>query len=130
MTAADQAVEGRSLAKAARIRKAPTIREQAEMARAEQQTASETQKRPGIGGRLPNFGVTALVAKVLRLLRWLVPVYLINSWRELRQVTWTNRRETWRLTFAVFIFAIVFGSLVAGVDKILDIIFKKFILHV
>ena len=63
-----------------------------------------------------------------RVLRWLVPRYLVNSWREVRQVVWPNRRETWRLTLAVFVFAIVFGALVAGVDKGLDEIFKKVIL--
>lgn len=61
-------------------------------------------------------------------LSWLVPRYFVNSWREVRLVTWPNRRETWRLTLAVFIFAIVFGSMVAAVDKGLDEIFKKVIL--
>jgi len=61
-------------------------------------------------------------------LGWLTPKYLINSCRELRQVYWPSRRETWRLTLAVFVFAVVFGGLVAGVDKGLDEIFKKVVL--
>jgi len=65
---------------------------------------------------------------VKRVLRWLAPSYFVNSWREVRQVTWPSRRETWRLTAAVFVFAIIFGGLVAGVDKGLDEIFKKVIL--
>jgi len=52
----------------------------------------------------------------------------VNAWREVRQVTWPSRRETWRLTGAVFIFAIVFGALVYGVDTGLDALFKKVIL--
>jgi len=73
-----------------------------------------------------------LLARIFRpiggALAWLAPKYLINSWREVRQVVWPSRRETWRLTLAVFVFAIVFGALVAGVDKGLDEIFKKVVL--
>ncbi|MGH7156891.1 MAG: preprotein translocase subunit SecE [Candidatus Saccharimonadales bacterium] len=65
---------------------------------------------------------------IKKVLSWIVPRYFVNAWRELRQVQWTSRRETWRLTLAVFIFAIVFGALVAGVDKGLDEIFKKVVL--
>jgi preprotein translocase SecE subunit len=65
---------------------------------------------------------------VKKYLAWLVPKYFVNSWRELRQVHWPNRRETWRLTLAVFVFAIIFGAMVAGVDKGLDALFKKLVL--
>lgn len=50
--------------------------------------------------------------------------YFISSWQELRQVTWPNRRQTWQLTSAVIIFAVIFGLLLAGVDHGLDKIFK------
>lgn len=66
---------------------------------------------------------------IARLLGWLVPRYFINSWRELRLVTWPNRRETWRLTGAVLVFAIVFGALVWVVDLGLDQLFKRFVLR-
>ncbi len=65
---------------------------------------------------------------LVKLLGWLVPRYLINAWRELKQVTWPSRRESWRLTGAVFIFAIIFGVLATIVDRSLDDIFKKTIL--
>lgn len=54
--------------------------------------------------------------------------YLRSSWRELRQVTWPNRRNTVKLTTAVFIFAIVFGAIIATVDYGLDKIFHKLLL--
>ena len=63
-----------------------------------------------------------------RVLRWMIPRYIINSWRELKLVTWPNRRETWKLTSAVFVFALVFGIMVTVVDLGLDQIFKRFIL--
>jgi preprotein translocase SecE subunit len=54
--------------------------------------------------------------------------YFRNSWKELREVTWPNRRETWQLTFAVFVFAIIFGALITVTDYGLDKLFKKVIL--
>lgn len=58
----------------------------------------------------------------------LVPRYFRNSWRELRQVTWPNGKESRRLTFAVMAFATVFGVLIAVTDYGLDKVFKKVIL--
>jgi preprotein translocase SecE subunit len=124
-----------------RVRKsAPTVRELAEAAR----TKSE-QKKPArarqivakpvapirklkLGEKTPFRQAKKPLRKVKKILSWLVPKYFVNSWRELRQVVWPNRRETWRLTLAVFIFAIIFGALVAGVDKALDELFKKLVL--
>ncbi len=124
-----------------RVRKtAPTVRQRAEQA---QQKASEPKPRrikraasaaarPVKKLHLPDNAVTKPIKSVgrflKRVLRRLVPSYFINAWRELKLVTWPTRLETWRLTGAVFIFAIVFGALVAGVDKILDVIFKNFVL--
>jgi preprotein translocase SecE subunit len=67
--------------------------------------------------------------KPLRVLgRILWPTYFRNSWKELRQVTWPTRRETWQLTFAVIIFSIIFGLLIAVVDYGLDKGFKQLII--
>jgi preprotein translocase SecE subunit len=124
-----------------RVRKAPTIREQAEVARAK----AESGKEPGRIGKLKSKSgsalkktrithnpITKILAKtgrfLLKVLRFLIPNYFINSWREVKLVTWPTRSETWRLTSAVFIFAVVFGAMVSGVDKVLDLIFKKLIL--
>ena len=117
-----------------RIRKAPTTSEQAET-----KTSAQPLKPSVVNNKLPRVGLGRSLGRLLaiilrplkpflRPLRWLVPTYFINSWREVRQVSWPNRRETWRLSLAVFIFAIVFGALVAAVDKGLDELFKKVIL--
>lgn len=55
--------------------------------------------------------------------------YFRSSWQELRQVTWPNRKETLKLTIAVFIFAIVFSLAIALVDYGLDKIFRKILLN-
>ncbi len=60
--------------------------------------------------------------------RILWPTYFRNSWKELRQVTWTTRRETWQLTLAVIIFSVIFGVLIAIVDYGLDKGFKQLLL--
>lgn len=124
-----------------RVRKAPTLREQAELARAKSTQTQKSGRVRKVASRaavpfrkvkIPGNPATRALAKVVRIiakvLRWLVPSYFLNSWREVRQVTWPSRRETWRLTMAVFVFAIVFGALVAGVDKGLDAVFKNVVL--
>ena len=60
--------------------------------------------------------------------RHLIPRYLINSWKELRLVSWPNRKETRQLTTAVVLFAIAIGFMVAVVDYGLDKLFRKVIL--
>jgi len=128
-------------AKKPRIRKAePTIRERAEIAqtKAEDNKPSRvrsvvtTTTKPLKKARLPQNQVGDSVRKfgrgVAKVLGWIVPKYFRNSWREVKQVAWPSRRETWRLTGAVFIFAIVFGAMVAVVDKGLDEVFKKLVL--
>ena len=124
-----------------RIRKsAPTVREITEKAQVE---AEKPQRRAGAviwrAIRRPFLRVTRIDNSVIRLLSrilrpirkilsWLVPRYFVNSWRELKLVTWPGRRETWRLTGAVFVFAIVFGIMITVVDKIIDKLFKELVI--
>ena len=70
-----------------------------------------------------------LIGKVLKFIgRIVFPSYFRNSWRELRLVKWPNRTESRQLTFAVLVFAIIFGGLVAIVDFGLDKVFKQVLL--
>lgn len=59
----------------------------------------------------------------------LAPPYIRNAWNELRQVTWPNRTQTRRLTFAVIVFSVIFGGVVAIVDYGLDKVFRALILN-
>ena len=52
------------------------------------------------------------------------PGYFRTAFKELKQVSWPSRRETWRLMTAVFIFALVFGLLITVVDYGLEKLFK------
>jgi preprotein translocase SecE subunit len=124
-----------------RIRKtAPTIRERAEAAKTKAEQPKTSRLHPTLSKaasplsrvRLPENKATSALKRVGRILakilKWLVPNYFVNAWREVRLVAWPTRKETWRLTSAVFIFAIVFGAMVAAVDKGLDEIFKNLVL--
>ena len=67
-----------------------------------------------------------IISKPFRLLgKILFPKYFRNSYRELRQVAWPNRRESRQLTFAVLAFAVVFGIVIAIVDYGLDKLFRE-----
>jgi preprotein translocase SecE subunit len=70
-----------------------------------------------------------LVGKLLRPLgKVLLIPYFRSSWQELKQVTWPNWRQSRSLTFAVLLFAIVFGAAIAGVDYGLDKLFRNILL--
>jgi preprotein translocase SecE subunit len=81
------------------------------------------------GKFLGRFRVFRFIAKVFKFLAKILLInYLISSWKELKLVTWPSRRESWRLTFAVLAFAIVFGALVATLDYGLSHLFKSLLL--
>lgn len=90
----------------------------------------ETKTKLGTTGRkeyylpLPD----SKLGKWLNKPRSIVPRFLRNSWQELQGVTWPDRSETFRLTVAVLLFAIFFGSMIAGIDYVLDNVFRRVIL--
>ncbi len=59
--------------------------------------------------------------------RSLTPGYFRSAWKELKQVTWPGRKETWRLVFAVFMFALVMGTLIAVLDYVLEKLLRTII---
>jgi len=121
------------------VRKAETVRE-----KTEKSALPKREKKTGIlrltigyifwplrwvGRRIAKFGRFLGRYKVFRVIgRIFWPLYFRNSWKELRQVTWPTRRETWQLTLAVIIFSIIFGVLIAIVDYGLDKVFKQLII--
>jgi preprotein translocase SecE subunit len=58
----------------------------------------------------------------------LFPEYFRSSWRELKLVKWPNWKQSRQLTFAVLVFAIIFGITVAIVDYGLDKLFRDILL--
>ena len=45
-----------------------------------------------------------------------LPKYFRDSWQEVKKVNWPNRKETWRLTWSVFIFSAFFAIFTALAD--------------
>jgi preprotein translocase SecE subunit len=78
---------------------------------------------------LGRFRAVRIIGRVFRIIgRIIFPRYIRNSFRELRLVTWPDRRTSWRLTYAVIVFSIIFGLIVAGLDWVLGKIFKEIII--
>ena len=50
--------------------------------------------------------------------------YLRDSWRELRQVRWPNRKVTWKMVLAVFVYTALFVTFLVVVDLLFDWLFN------
>lgn len=126
-----------------RIRKAETVRERTMKAAAKAEAkASKQPKRRRILGLLAK--IFRPLKKPLYIISWpfrlrpvrfvgrvigriLWPKYFRNAWKEIRQVTWPSRGDTWKLTLAVLIFALAFGLATAGVDWVLDKVIRRLV---
>ena len=73
---------------------------------------------------LPNNRIGRILRKRVRIM----PKFVREAWQEIRQVQWPNRRETVRLTIAVFMFALIFALIIGLLDFGLDKLFKQVIL--
>jgi preprotein translocase SecE subunit len=123
-----------------RIRKVETVRQKAEKAQTPKQPRRVKRTTQAAVGKVNQvssadkggFRIFRVLRKLVRgffgITRHLVPRFFREAWAELRQVKWPNRRETFRLTSAVVIFAIVFGTVVALTDYGLDKFFRQLLL--
>jgi len=50
--------------------------------------------------------------------------YFRDSWREIRQVRWPNRKTTWKMVIAVIIYAALFLILITLLDMLFSFIFN------
>jgi preprotein translocase SecE subunit len=75
---------------------------------------------------LGRFKVIGVPARIIG--RILLPRYIRNSWGEIRLVSWPSFKQTWRLTYAVIVFSIIFGVIIFFVDFGLNKLFKEFII--
>lgn len=129
-------------AKKPRVRKVETVRERAaretSKAEAKANKAPKRKVRRAAGKVAKPFKKPAsMLAKPFRtrpmrfIGRWLGrifwPKYFRNAWAEVKQVTWPSRRDTWKLTLAVLIFALVFGLATAGTDWVLDKVIRRLV---
>ena len=127
--------------KKARIRKPQTVRERVENVQNKEEKPRRIRKSAEKVAR--QFKAAATVgrkeyylslpdSRVFRFLnkrRSFIPRFFREAWAELKQVSWPNRKETFKLTTAVFIFAIAFGLIIAITDYGLDKLFRKVLLQ-
>jgi len=50
--------------------------------------------------------------------------YLRDSWRELRQVRWPNRKATWKMVLAVIVYTVLFVVLISLLDTFFSFLFN------
>lgn len=123
-----------------RVRKAETVRERNEKATQKAEAnANKVKKQPVRKAARAVRRPLSVVAKPFKVrpvrfvFRWLgkilLPKYFRNAYKELRQVKWPSRRETWKLTFAVLIFAVAFGFFVTITDYGLDKVIRRIVLR-
>ena len=85
-------------AKASKVRKAE---------KAERKAAKKNEKKPFI-----------LIRPFVALFR-----YLHDSWLELRQVRWPNRKATWKMVLAVIVYTLLFMAVIGLLDLLFGWLF-------
>jgi preprotein translocase subunit SecE len=50
--------------------------------------------------------------------------YLRDSYRELKKVTWPDRKSAWKLTGTVFIFSVIMALILFGLDSLFSKLFE------
>ena len=53
--------------------------------------------------------------------------YLRDSWKEIRQVRWPNRKATWKMVLAVFIYTALFVAIISLLDLFFTWLFSMII---
>ena len=51
--------------------------------------------------------------------------YFKESWQEIRQVRWPNRKATWKMVLAVIIYAAIFVAFLMTLDALFSLIFNQ-----
>lgn len=113
-----------------RARSASAPKKQRRLKSASQKLASPV-RRAARAGRLEFYLPMPdnRVGRFLNKPRRLIPRYFREAWAELRLVIWPGRRETAKLTLAVFLFAAFFMVFITAADFVLDRVFKQLILN-
>lgn len=50
--------------------------------------------------------------------------YLRDSWHEIRQVRWPDRRLTWKMTLSVIVYVVIFSVIIMLLDMFFSFIFN------
>lgn len=101
-----------------------TVRTKAEKARIEADKPAKARRgRKFLRALFKPFKI--IFRPLIWLLKRITPRYFVNAFKELRQVTWPNRRQSRQLTTAVILFSTAFAIAISVLDYGLNIVFKK-----
>ncbi|MDQ3064702.1 MAG: preprotein translocase subunit SecE [bacterium] len=120
-----ETVRSRAAKSAAKAEARATQQPKRRVRRAASAVAKPLRKPAGILSAPFRLRPVKFVGNILGRIFW--PKYFRNSYSEVRQVTWPTRRETWKLTFAVIVFAVAFGLAAAGTDWVLDKVIRRIV---
>lgn len=111
------------------IKKVETVREKVEK---NASAAAKPKKERGVVGLTLyyiSWPFRMIGRGIKKIGRYIIPSYFKKSWAELKQVSWPNWHDSWRLTVAVIIFSAVFGALITVVDYGLDKLFRQILIN-
>ena len=108
------------------LKNAESFRERA--LKASEARENPKQSLPRLKRASSNKTLGSVVKVIRRIGQLIIPKYLRTSFDELRKVTWPGFKQSRRLTYAVLIFAAVFGASVAVVDWGLTKLFRVILL--
>lgn len=122
-----------------KIRKSSSMRDSSAKSRAKAEKPKKMRKAAGVAKK-PFSSVKKALSQEYHLVkpknddkfltksRKITPGYFRSSWAEMKHVTWPGTMVTWRLVFAVFVFALVLGTAIAVVDYGLEKLLREVIL--
>lgn len=87
---------------------------------------SEKEKKKEIKAAEKSIGKSKSDKKPFILIRPFVAFfrYLHDSWMELRQVRWPNRKATWKMVLAVLVYTVLFVIIISLLDLFFSWLFK------
>lgn len=94
----------------------------AKLSKAEKKALKAKKKATGENAEKPLRKVFILARPFVALGR-----YLRDSWREIRQVRWPSRKNTWKMTLAVLAYCAVFIVFIMLLDTFFTFLFKTFV---
>ena len=53
--------------------------------------------------------------------------YVKNSWAEIRQVRWPNRKSTWGMVSAILLYTVIFVTFITLLDALFKYLFNNFL---
>lgn len=106
-----------------------TLRPESKVAKAINKAAGKAEKIGSVevATPTPKKGLLGKRVDPLKPIKWFFK-YIKDSYRELKKVSWPDRKTAWKLTGTVFLFSIVMAIFLFGLDSAFSKMFEKLFL--